>query len=85
MQQNNMIIPFALLIELFTYIKISFYFYMKIPEHFSSISKSFPEDNSKEFLKWLSPGDETKKYPDFFRTELVEPLDYVRYFVNDER
>lgn len=65
--------------------EISFFFYMKVPEHFSPISDSFTEDNSKEYLKWVSPDDPQKIYPDFFRTELVHPSDEVLYFITDER
>lgn len=65
--------------------EISFFFYMKVPEHFSPVSNSFTEDNSKEYLKWVSPDDPQKIYPDFFRTELVHPANEVRYFIADER
>ena len=65
--------------------EISFYFYMKVPVDFTPVSESFTEDNSKEFLKWVSPDEDIKMYPEFFRTELKNPTDKVKYFVNDER
>ena len=34
--------------------EISFYFYMSVPSDFTPISESFTEDNSKEYLKWVS-------------------------------
>lgn len=65
--------------------EISFYFYMKVPENFSPESESFTDCGEKEFLKWVSPDDENKKYPDFFETELQNPVNYVRHFVEDDR
>ena len=65
--------------------EISFYFYMKVPSNFAPVSESFTEDNSKEHLKWVSLDDDVKMYPGFFTTELKNPTDTVKYFVNDER
>lgn len=65
--------------------EISFYFYMKVPEDFSPVCGSAAEDGSREFLKWVSPDDGVKKYPDFFATELTHRENSVRHFVCDER
>ena len=65
--------------------EISFYFYMKIPTSFTPISESFTEDNSREFLKWISLNEDVKMYPEFFRTELKNPTDSVKHFIKDER
>ena len=65
--------------------EISFYFYMKVPSNFAPVSDSFTEDSSKEFLRWVSPNEDIKMYPTFFRTELKNPTDTVKYFMNDER
>lgn len=65
--------------------EISFFFYMKVPEDFTPVSDSFTEDNSREFLKWISPNEDIKIYPEFFKTELMNPTDTVRHFVKDER
>ena len=65
--------------------EISFYFYMKVPSNFAPVSDSFTEDSSKEFLRWVSPNEDIKMYPPFFRTELKNPTDTVKYFMNDER
>ena len=65
--------------------EISFYFYMKVPSDFAPISESFTEDNSKEHLKWVSLDEDIKMYPEFFRTELKNPMGIVKHFVNDER
>ncbi len=65
--------------------EISFYFYMKVPDGFTPISESFTEDYIKETLKWVSPDDDIIIYPTFFRTELKNPINTVRYFSNDER
>ena len=64
--------------------EISFFFYMKVPENFTPISDSFTEDNRREFLKWISPNEDIKIYPEFFKTELMNPMDTVRHFVKDE-
>ena len=65
--------------------EISFFFYMKVPSDFAPISESFTEDNSKEHLKWVSLDDDIKMYPEFFRTELKNPMDTVKHFIKDER
>lgn len=65
--------------------EISFFFYMKVPEDFEPVCASFTEDNSREFLKWVSPDENTAIYPEFFRTELFRPEPTVRHFVTDER
>ena len=65
--------------------EISFFFYMKVPDDFASISNSFTEDYSKEFLKWVAPDEDITIYPIFFKTELKNPTDTVRHFVKDER
>ena len=65
--------------------EISLYFYMKAPDDFSPISESFTEDDNREFLRWISPEDNAKMFPEFFKTELKNPSDAVKYFVTDER
>ena len=61
--------------------EISFFFYMKVPEDFEPVCMSFTEEQDKEFLEWMSADDERTYYPEFFRTELAEPVDYVKHFV----
>ena len=65
--------------------EIAFYFYMKVPDDFAPVCESFSEDNSKEFLRWVSLDEDIKIYPAFFRTELQRPADTVKHFVSDER
>lgn len=65
--------------------EISFFFYMKVPDNFALKCNSFTEDNSKEYLKWVSLNVEQKIYPAFFRTELQNSKYGVRHFVTDER
>ena len=65
--------------------EISFFFYMKVPSDFAPISESFTEDNSKEHLKWVSLDEDIKMYPEFFSTELKNPMDTVKHFIKDER
>ncbi len=54
---------------------------MKVPEDFEPVCMSFTEEQDKEFLEWISADDERTYYPEFFRTELAEPIDYVKHFV----
>ena len=65
--------------------EISLFFYMKVPLDFAPVSVSFTEDNSKEYLRWVSLDENRKVYPEFFRTELRNPTDVVKYFVTDGR
>ena len=65
--------------------EISFFFYMNAPCDFTPISESFTEDNSKEHLRWVSLDEDIKMYPEFFKTEIKNPTDSVKYFVSDER
>ncbi len=65
--------------------EISFYFYMKIPNEFEPKCESFTEDGSKERLIWVTADSKIKYYPEFFRTELNNPSDGVKYIVVDER
>ena len=65
--------------------EISFFFYMKMPQDFSPVSYSFTEERTREFLKWISLDDSAVIYPTFFKTELKNPENTVRHFVNDER
>lgn len=65
--------------------EISFFFYMKVPENFEPISNSFTEDGHKEFLRWISPDDPVRYFPEFFRTELLKPQNGVKHFITDNR
>ena len=65
--------------------EISFFFYMKVPEDFEPKCSSFTEDEHEEFLEWIAPDDPVKFYPEFFRTELLHPVNEVRHFLTDER
>lgn len=65
--------------------EIAFFFYMKVPNNFMPKCDSFTDDNSNEYLKWISLDDEQKIYPAFFKTELQKPVNSVRHFVTDER
>ena len=65
--------------------EISFFFYMKVRHDFTPISESFTEDHCKEFLRWVSLDEEITIFPEFFKTELKNPVDTVKHFVKDER
>ena len=62
-----------------------FYFYMKVPEDFDPDSMTFMEGDSEEKLVWIDPEEDSRYYPEFFRTELKEPSREVRFFTTDER
>ena len=65
--------------------EISFFFYMKTPEDFEPVCSSFTEDDSEEFLRWITPDEPVTYYPEFFRTELPAPSDSVKHFITDNR
>ena len=66
--------------------EISFFFYIKVPDDFEPECTSFTEDSHKEFLKWISPDDDIRYYPEFFRTELGQgKTEGVKHFVTDNR
>jgi len=46
---------------------------------------SMTEDDHEEFLRWINVNDPIKYYPEFFRTELLHPIEGVKHFVTDER
>lgn len=66
--------------------EISFYFYMKMPDAFAPVCKSFTEeDNSQAHLQWVLLDTDQKLYPEFFKTELLHPASTVKHIVTDER
>lgn len=64
--------------------EISFFFYMKVPENFEPESYSFTEDGNPEFLKWITVDEPQTFYPEFFRTELLNPCETVKHFVTKD-
>ena len=65
--------------------EIGYYFYMKVPEDFSPVCRSFTADDQQEFLRWVDPTAGIRMFPEFFATELSSPTDQVRFFSNDAR
>ena len=65
--------------------EMSWYFFMKTPEDFAPVSGSFTADRSPERLVWITPDEDRKYFPDFFRTELFAPWTGVKHFVTDDR
>lgn len=65
--------------------EVSYYYYMKVPFDFEPTNMSITEDGEEEFLKWIDLDDPIKYYPEFFRSELKNPVDSVKHFLNDER
>ena len=67
------------------YYELAFYFYMKTPEDFEPVCRSFTEDGAKEYLEWVTKDEPRVIYPDFFRTELDPEDRSVRHMVKDDR
>ena len=65
--------------------EISFFFYMKVPDDFEPECNSSTEDDSDEFLRWITPDEPVKYFPEFFRHELKNPTDSVKHFITDGR
>lgn len=66
--------------------EVSFFFYMKVPDDFEPVGESRTDDgNVRETMQWVSPDDPRTIYPDFFRTELANPVRMIKHFVTDER
>ncbi len=65
--------------------ELSYFFYMKVPEHFVPVNESVSDGGCKEFLRWVSLDEAVQMYPDFFRTELKFPVNTVKHIVTDER
>ncbi|MBR4085700.1 MAG: NUDIX domain-containing protein [Lachnospiraceae bacterium] len=61
--------------------EISFFFYMKVPVDFEPVCDSFTEDGNKERLVWIDADHPKTYYPEFFRTELANPVREVKHFV----
>lgn len=58
---------------------------MKVPDTFVPVSDSFTEGNSKERLVWVALDEDIQVYPEFFKTELKNASDTVKYFTTDGR
>ena len=65
--------------------EISFYFYMRTPENFDPICRSYTGLGEKEYLVWVDADCDKQIFPDFFRTELDRPQTGVVHIVTDER
>ena len=65
--------------------EVSYFFYMKVPKDFEPACMSMTEDDHEEFLRWIDVNDPIEYYPEFFRTELLRPIEGVKHFVTDER
>ncbi len=61
--------------------EIAFFFYMKVPEDFTPVCNSLTGSGEQEQLYWVDAQEERTCYPEFFRTELQNPCDYVKHIV----
>lgn len=64
--------------------EISFFFYMKAPEHFTPVCSSFAEGRRKEHLVWAELNGVQKCFPAFFLEELQRPAGEVKHIVTRE-
>ena len=64
--------------------EISFYYYMKVPNDFEPVCYSFTEDGNPEYLKWITTDEPQIFYPEFFRTELLNPSQGIKHFVTKD-
>ena len=62
-----------------------FYFYMSVPADFEPHGESLTADGLEEYLEWVPFDTDKTVYPTFFKTELLHPVNEVRYIVMDER
>lgn len=62
-----------------------FYFYMKVPEYFEPHCESRTADGLEERLEWVPFDTDKTVYPTFFKTELANPVNEMRFIVMDER
>lgn len=65
--------------------EVSYFYFMKVPEDFEPVCMSMTEDDHEEFLCWIDINDPKRYYPEFYRTELLHPIDGVKHFATDER
>jgi len=63
----------------------AYYFYMKMTEDLNIENKTFLKDGSPEYLQWVSLGTDKIIYPEFFKTELYNPVGETKHIVADER
>lgn len=65
--------------------EIAFYFYMKTPEDFQPVCRSFTEEGQQEYLEWVSSDEPRTIFPEFFRTDLDISDKSVKHRVADDR
>ena len=65
--------------------EVSFFFLMNVPEDFKPVCDSVTEEGVRESLAWVGPDTPKQIYPDFFREEILNPSETVRYSLTDER
>jgi len=65
--------------------EIAFIYYMRVPDDFEPVEANCKENGDAEMLEWISPDDDVKFYPEFFRTELFGSDKSIKHFVSDNR
>ena len=64
--------------------ELGFYFYMKTPDDFEPVCRSWAANGSEERLEWVPLDSKRKAFPDFLFSELSRPSPFVRHFVTRE-
>lgn len=65
--------------------EISYFFYMRELDNYTLVCDSVTDDHYKEHLVWVSPTDEKTIYPSFFKTELIHPVQEIKFMRTDQR
>ena len=64
--------------------ELGFYFYMKTPDDFEPVCRSWAVNGSEERLEWVPLDSGRKAFPAFFFSELAHPSPFVRHIVTKE-
>ena len=64
--------------------EISFYYYMKVPEDFEPVCKSYAGTGQPEFLRWVPPDTPERLLPVFFRTLNAVPAAGIQHIITNE-
>ena len=65
--------------------EFAFFYYMDVPEDFDPVCHSVTAAGGREWLEWIDPAAETRKFfPEFFREELQNPCPTVKCIVTRE-
>ena len=64
--------------------EICYYYYIRVPEDFEIPRAVFEDEGNNNYLEWIDIDAERLYYPLFFRTELKDPVPFLRFISTDE-